>query len=100
MTAPSQKNASARYRQRSKAQGLVRFEVQAAKSDTHLLRALARELRGEPERAGLLRRTVEDALKTGDSKTAFDIFGSDIADDVFSGVFDQPRDDHWPTSSL
>jgi hypothetical protein len=95
MTAPSQKKASATHRQRAKVQGLVRLEVQATKSDTRLLRALAQELRGEPERAKLLRATVENALRANEAKTAFDIFGSDLPDEVFSGVFDQPREEYW-----
>ena len=100
MATPSQKKASTTHRQRSKAQGLVRLEVQAAKSDTHLLRALAQELRGEPERAKLLRMTVENALKANEAKSAFDVFGSDLPDEVFSGVFDQPREEYWPEISL
>ena len=100
MTAPSQKKASATHRQRVKARGLVRLEVHATKSDTRLLRALAQELRGEPERAKFLRVTVGNALRANEAKTAFDIFGSDLPDDVFSGVFDQSRQEHWPEISL
>jgi hypothetical protein len=90
MSSTSQKKASATHRERSKARGLVRLEVSVAKSDSHLLRALARELRGEPERARIIRMTVENALKSSDAKTAFDIFGSDLPD----GVFDQPREEY------
>jgi hypothetical protein len=30
-----------------------------------------------------------------EAKTAFDIFGSDLSDEVFVGVFDQPRHRDW-----
>jgi hypothetical protein len=28
-------------------------------------------------------------------KTAFDVFGSELSDEVFAGVFDQPRQRDW-----
>ncbi len=91
MSSTSQKRASVTHRERNKAQGLVRLEVNVAKRDSGLLRALAQELRGGPEWARLLRMTVENALKASDAKTAFDVFGSGLRDEVFAGVFDQPR---------
>jgi hypothetical protein len=30
-----------------------------------------------------------------EARTAFDIFGSDLADETFIGVFDQPRHRDW-----
>jgi hypothetical protein len=78
-----------------RARGLVRVEVQAAKGDTGLIRALAETLRGEPERAKSLRSTLEKALIDPEVKNAFDIFGSDMPDDAFSGVFEQPRQKDW-----
>lgn len=30
-----------------------------------------------------------------DIETAFDVFGSDLPDDAFAGVFDQPREKDW-----
>jgi hypothetical protein len=73
---------------------LVRVEVQARKGDASLIRALAETLRGRPEKAAALRSTLANALHPG-AKTAFDIFGSDLADEVFTGVFDQPRQGDW-----
>jgi hypothetical protein len=70
---------------------LVRVEVQARKTDAGLIRALAETLRGRPEKAEALRSTLASALLHPGAKTAFDIFGSDLADEVFTGVFDQPR---------
>jgi hypothetical protein len=28
-------------------------------------------------------------------KTAFDVFGSELSDHIFAGVFDQPRERNW-----
>jgi hypothetical protein len=92
---PSQKKASTTHRRRAAARGLVRVEVQAAKGDSGLIRALAETLRGEPERARLLRSALEKALIDPEVKTAFDVFGSDLPDEVFAGVFDQPRQVGW-----
>jgi hypothetical protein len=74
---------------------LVRVEVQVRKSDAGLIRALAETLRGRPEKAEALRSTLADALLHPGAKTAFDIFGSNLSDEVFTGVFDQPRQRDW-----
>jgi hypothetical protein len=52
---------------------------------------VAETLRGEPERASALRSTLEEALVGREVRTAFDMFGSDLPDEVFADVFDQPR---------
>lgn len=95
MATSSQRKASTMHRRRAVARGLVRVEVQAAKADTGLIKALAETLRGEPERARLLRATLEQALVDPVVKTAFDIFGSDLPDEAFAGIFDQPRQMNW-----
>lgn len=95
MATSSQKKAATTHRRRAAARGLVRVEVQAAKGDTGLIKALAETLRGEPERAKSLRSTLEKALIDPEVKTAFDIFGSDMPDDAFSSVFEQPRQKDW-----
>src|SRR5262245_61475087 len=91
MTSRSQRKATRTHRRRAAARGLVRVEVQARKTDASLIRALAETLRGAPEKAEPLRSTLTRALTTSEVKTAFDIFGSDISDEAFSDVFDQPR---------
>ena len=73
----------------------MRVEVQARKRDAGLIRALAETLRGRPEKAEALRSTLANALLHPEAKTAFDIFGSDLGDEVFIGVFDQPRHRGW-----
>ena len=100
MATASQKKASTAHRRRRVARGFVRVEVQAAKGDTGLIRALAESLRGEQERAKSLRSILAQALTDPDVKTVFDIFGSDLPDKAFAGVFDQPRPKSWRKVSL
>jgi hypothetical protein len=95
MATASQKRASTTHRRRAVARGLVRVEVHAAKGDTGLIRMLAETLRGEPSRAKMLRAALEQALIDPEVKTAFDLFGSDLPDEAFAGVFDQPRQKVW-----
>ena len=79
------------HRHRAAARGLVRVEVQTPKQDAGLIRALAQTLRGPAEAAEAVRSTLVKALVHPDLKTAFDVFGSDLPEEAFSGVFDQPR---------
>ena len=95
MATPSQKKASTTHRRRAFGRGLVRVEVRAAKGDAGLIRALAQTLRGDPARAKTLRSALEQALIDLEVKTAFDLFGSDLPDEAFAGVFDQPRQKSW-----
>jgi hypothetical protein len=83
------------HRRRAAARGLVRVEVQAARRDTGLIRALAETLRGEADKAEALRSTLAKALAHPEVKTAFDVFGSELPDETFAGVFDQPRQGDW-----
>jgi len=73
----------------------VRVEVQALKKDAGLIRTLAETLRGGAEKAEALRSTLANAVMNPQMSTAFDIFGSELPDDVFTGVFDQPRRRGW-----
>jgi hypothetical protein len=95
MATASQKSASTAHRRRVRARGLVRVEVQAAKVDAGLIRKLAETLRGDPERAETVRSILESALTDPEVKNAFDVFGSDLPDEAFDGVFDQPRQTGW-----
>lgn len=100
MASKSQRKATKAHRRRAAARGLVRVEVQAPRRDARLIRALAETLRGGSTRAGALRSTLEKALANPDLKTAFDIFGSDLSDDAFAGVFEQPRRVDWRSIDL
>lgn len=95
MATKSQIRATRSHRRRATARGLVRVEVQAPSGDAGLIRALAETLRSKPERAKALRSTLAQALVDPEIRTAFDIFGSDLPDDAFAGVFDQPRAKDW-----
>src|SRR6266568_8257111 len=95
VTTKSQRKATRTHRRRAAARGLVRVEVQAPKKDAGLIRALAETLRGKPEKAAALRSTLAKALNHPEVKTAFDIFGSELPDAAFAGVFDQPRQRDW-----
>ena len=75
--------------------GLVRLEVQAPKKDADLIRALAETLRSESEKAKALRAALVTSLVYPAISTAFDVFGSDLPDEVFAGVFEQSRQKLW-----
>jgi hypothetical protein len=77
------------------ASGLVRVEVQAARNDAGLIRALAETLRSKPEKAKALRSALEEALIDTEIRTAFDVFGSGLPDQVFTGIFKQRRQRNW-----
>ncbi len=95
MATTSQKKASTTHRRRAVARGLVRVEVQAPKADVPLIRALAETLRADTPKARSLRASLEEVFADQEIKTAFDIFGSDLPDATFDGVFDQPRERSW-----
>ena len=95
MTTKSQRKATRTHRRRAAARGLVRVEVQAPKKDAGLIRALAETLRGGAGKAEALRSTLAKAVMNQEMRTAFDVFGSNLSDDVFADVFDQPRQTGW-----
>jgi hypothetical protein len=95
MASKSQRKATRTHRRRAAARGLVRVEVQAPKKDAGLIRALAETLRGGAEKAEALRSTLAKAVMDPQTRTAFDIFGSELPDKAFAGVFDQPRRRGW-----
>ncbi len=94
MASKSQRKATNAHRRRAAARGLVRIEVLAPKRDAGLVRALARTLRSNSDKAKALRSTLENGLGP-EIRTAFDIFGSELPDEAFDGVFDQPRQRNW-----
>jgi hypothetical protein len=96
----SQRKATSAHRRRAAARGLVRLEVQAPRKDVELVRTVVETLRGEPEKAKALRSALEKALVNPAKMTAFDIFGSDLPDETFEGVFDQPRERDWRKPKL
>jgi hypothetical protein len=95
MASKSQRKATSTHRRRATARGLVRVEIQAAKRDARLIQAMARTLRHDPERAEALRSILAKTVLQPEVATAFDVFGSDLPDEVFAGVFDLPRQRGW-----
>ena len=95
MASKSQRKATRLHRRRAVARGLVRVEVQAPRRDAGLIRALAETLRGEADKADAMRSTLARALIHPEVKTAFDVFGSELPDETFAGIFDQPRQRDW-----
>ena len=100
MASKSQRKATSAHRRRAAARGLVRLEIQARRSDAGLIRALAERLRSKPEQAKALRSALEKELVEPEVRTAFDVFGSDLADEIFAGVFDPPLQQHWRKVNL
>jgi hypothetical protein len=100
MAGKSQRRATRTHRRRAAARGLVRVEVQAPKKDAGLIRALAETLRGGTEKAEALRSTLANAVMHPELRNAFDIFGSELPDDAFAGVFEQPRQKGWRKVNL
>lgn len=91
----AQRNAAKAHRERVKARGLARIEVQAQAHDTALIRAVADVLRNEGDEANRLRTAIANLLPNAALGKAFDVFGSDLPDSVFDDVFDRPRKDSW-----
>jgi hypothetical protein len=91
----SQRKATRMHRRRAAARGLVRVEVQAPRRDAGLIRAVAETLRSGAKKAQELRSTLDKALTHSEAKTAFDVFGSDLPDEGFAVIFDQPRQRGW-----
>ncbi len=94
MASKSQRKPTNAHRRRAAARGLVRIEVLAPTRDAGLVRSVAETLRSNPEKAEALRSTLERALGP-EIRTIFDIFGSELPDEAFAGVFDEPRQRNW-----
>ncbi|MGQ0684973.1 hypothetical protein [Bradyrhizobium sp.] len=95
MASKSQRKATRTHRRRAAARGFVRVEVQAPRQDVGLIRALAETLRGKDKKAEEARSTLNKVLTHPEMTTAFDVFGSELPDEFFAGVFDEPRQRGW-----
>lgn len=94
----NQQKAVAAHRERRRSAGLVRVEVQAPAVDAPILRALAAALRDRRPDAARVREQLRALIARPLAVSALDVFGSDLPDDHFDGVFglarplDPPRD--------
>jgi hypothetical protein len=95
MASKAQRKATRAHRRRAAANGLVRLEVQAAKKDAELIRAVAATLRAKTAKASALRSVLASTLTDPKVKTAFDVFGSELPDEVFADVFEPSRQQQW-----
>jgi hypothetical protein len=75
---------------------VLRVEVQVPAIDAALLRDLAAILRGESEAAQALRAQLRTAVAGPRASAVFDIFGSDLPDAYFDGVFEEDRRSDMP----
>ena len=92
----AQQKALAGHRRRRRDSGVVRVEVQVPSTDATLLRDLAATLRGDALVARDVRAKVRTAIGKPEEKSALDVFGSDLPDEYFEGVFDQRRAGDFP----
>ena len=84
------------HRRRSRGNGVVRVAVQVPAIDAALLRDLAAVLRGETRAAGAVRAQLRSAVTGTRTANVLDMFGSDLPDVYFDGVFDHDRHEDVP----
>ena len=70
---------------------VIRVEVQIPAADAGLMRKLATILRGNALRAQGVRDRLLAAVARSPAASVFDIFGSDLSDGHFDGVFEERR---------
>ena len=70
---------------------MVHAVVQVPAIDTEMLRDIAAILRGSAETAQTMRAQLRSLVAKPRLDTVFDIFGSDLPDAYFDGVFTQSR---------
>jgi hypothetical protein len=87
----AQSEALIAHRRRRRGSGVVRVEVQVPAIDAALVRDLAAVLRGSPEAARALRVQLRATIAQPRASAVFDLFGSDLPDAYFDGVFEQDR---------
>jgi hypothetical protein len=91
MSTFAQRAATAAHRKRAKAKGLVRVELQVPAADAALVRRIARNLRGTDTKSRALRALLKSTFMEPTRGSALDIYGSDLPDEYFEGVFDHKR---------
>ena len=92
MTNSAQRSATANHRKRIRAKGLVRVEVHVPAGDAALLRELADRLRAHDSLADATRSSLKSATgRNQEPQSALDIYGSDLPDEYFDGVFEPVR---------
>ena len=75
---------------------MVRVEVQVPAIDAAILRDIATILRGNSDAAQAMRNQLRSVVAKPRADSVFDIFGSDLPDAYFDGVFEQNRQRDTP----
>ena len=75
---------------------MVRVEVQVPAIDAPIFRDLAAILRGQSDAAQAMRNQLRSVVAKPRADSVFDIFGSDLPDEYFEGVFNQIRQRDTP----
>ena len=84
------------HRRRPRDSGVVRVAVQVPAIDAALLRGLAAVLRGDAMAAGAVRAQLLSVVTGSGTANVLDMFGSDLPDVYFDGVFDHDRHEDVP----
>ena len=92
----AQQKALTSHRRRRRESGVVRLEVQVPSADVAMVRDLAATLRGDAVVARDVRAKVLTAIGQIDERNILDVFGSDLPDACFEGVFDERRQNDPP----
>lgn len=79
------------HRRRHRDGGMVRVEVRVLAIDTQILRDLAAVLCGNPGAVQAMRVQLRSFVAKPRTASIFEIFGSDLPDACFQGVFEQGR---------
>jgi hypothetical protein len=74
----------------------VRVEVQVPAIDAGILRGLAAILRGNPDAARAMRDRLRSVVTEPGAASVFEIFGSELPDSSFEGVFKRREQDDLP----
>lgn len=88
---PTAKHKTLSARRRRRDRGMVRVEVQVPEIDAGMLRDLAAILRGKSDAAQAMRNQLRCVVAKSRAKSVFEIFGSDLPDGHFEGVFKKDR---------
>ena len=87
----AQRKAVTSHRRRRRHGGVVRVEVQVPAIDSAMLRELVAILRSQSDVAQVMRDQLRYILAKPRAASAFEIFGSDLPDACFQGVFERDR---------
>jgi hypothetical protein len=92
----TQRKALTEHRRRRRDDGIVRVEVQVPAIDAGILRGLAAILRGNPDAARAMRDRLRSVVTEPGAASVFEIFGSELPDSSFEGVFKRREQDDLP----